>query len=87
VATVFVPSQMRDLTGGVDRIEVPAGTLRQLLAAMEATHPQLTARLWDGESLLPGLSVSIDGAFSSRGLLAKVGPASEVHFLPAIGGG
>jgi hypothetical protein len=33
------------------------------------------------------VAVSIDGAFTNRGLLAQVGAESEIHFLPAIGGG
>lgn len=32
-------------------------------------------------------SVSVDGVAGEMGLLARVGPDSEVHFLPAIAGG
>jgi molybdopterin synthase sulfur carrier subunit len=85
--TVFIPVQLRALAGSQDRLLVEGATLRQLLNALARSHPELAARLWDGEALQPGLAATIDGAFASRGLLAKVGPASEVHFLPAIGGG
>ena len=78
---------MRDLTGGVEKFDLPAANLRQLLVAIAAAEPDWAEQLWDGEAIRPGLAVSIDGAFSSRGLLAKLGPASEIHFLPAIGGG
>jgi len=78
---------MRDLSGGVERIEVTGGNLRQVISEIEIQHPALAARLHDGDALAPGLAVSIDGTFASRGLLAKVTPTSEVHFLPAIGGG
>lgn len=84
---VFIPPQMRDLTGGVDRLRIEAATLRQVIARLDERFPGLGARLCDGDALAGGLAVSIDGAFASRGLLAKVGPDSEVHFLPAIGGG
>ena len=35
----------------------------------------------------PNISVAIDGEVSALGLLDKVGENSEVHFIPAIGGG
>jgi sulfur-carrier protein len=87
MATIYVPAQLRELTGGVDRFEVSGGTLRQVLAELAVHQPRLVERLSSGDALTTGLAVSIDGAFSSRGLSAKVGPDSEVHFLPAIGGG
>jgi hypothetical protein len=46
----------------------------------------LYARVVAGERIAPGLAVSIDGSMTSR-LLAAVQPHSEIHFLPAIGGG
>ena len=33
------------------------------------------------------ISVAIDGEITPLGMLEKVGENSEVHFLPAIGGG
>ncbi|HUY35921.1 MAG TPA: MoaD/ThiS family protein [Pirellulales bacterium] len=87
MATVFIPAQLRSFTGGADRVEVAGMNLRQVIAALDATHPGLAERLTRDDALAPGLAVSIDGAFSNRGLLAKVGPESEIHFMPAIGGG
>lgn len=87
MATVFIPNMLRELTAGVERVEVEGATLRQVIAALESAYPALVGRLRMEDGITPGLAVSIDGAFSSRGLLAKVGPTSEVHFLPAIGGG
>lgn len=87
MAIVHIPTQLRTLTGGVERLEVSGTTLRQVIAALDAAHPGLGARLCQNEGLSPALAVSIDGSFTNRGLLAKVGPSSEIHFLPAIGGG
>lgn len=87
MAVVFIPAQMRNLSGGVDRVELAADSVRQVIRALDERFPGLGARLRDGDSLAPGLAVSIDGAFSAKGLYAPIGPASEVHFLPAIGGG
>ena len=40
-----------------------------------------------GIDLLPGIAVIIDGETSQLGLLERVEENSEVHFLPALGGG
>ena len=85
--TVFVPPLMRTLTNGAEQVEVPGTTVRQVLDALDALHPGVKARLCLGDELLPGMAVAVDGNLSSRGLRQKVQPASEVHFLPAIGGG
>ncbi|MGE0605728.1 MAG: MoaD/ThiS family protein [Pirellulales bacterium] len=85
--TIHIPPQMRDLTGGLAHIAVTGETLRQVLRALEDLHPGIAARLVVEDRIAPGLAVSIDGVVTSRGLLAKVGPASEIHILPAIGGG
>ena len=36
---------------------------------------------------MPGMAVIVDGETGNVGLLEKVKEDSEVHFLPAIGGG
>jgi len=87
VPTVFIPPQMRDLTRGRDRIDVAGETLRQVIAALEAQCPGIAGRLLAEGRIAPGLAVSIDGAVTSRGLLARVEPTSEIHIIPAIGGG
>jgi molybdopterin synthase sulfur carrier subunit len=87
MAKVFIPAQWRDLTGGLTEVDVEGSTLRQIVAGLENRFPGVSARLCDDGAIAGGLAVSIDGAVTSRGLLAPVEPASEVHFLPAIGGG
>jgi molybdopterin synthase sulfur carrier subunit len=78
---------MRSLTGGADQVEVQGRTVREVVDALEAKFPGLKARLCRGDELAPSLQVSIDSLMSTQGLRAKVSPESEVHFLPAIGGG
>ena len=85
--TLFIPHQLRDLTGGRDQLSIPEGTLRQALRSLEAEYPQFVAQVRVEDGLAPGLAASIDGNFAARGLLAKIGPTSEVHLLPAVGGG
>jgi len=84
---IFIPAQLRDLTAGVAEIEVDGSTVREIVAALEQRFPGIRERLCRGNDLSPALQVSIDGAFSRRGLEARVQPESEVHFLPVFGGG
>ena len=87
MATVFVPSLMRKLTDDKDTLEVPGATVREVINNLEAEYPGTKERLVDKFKLKSNISVAVDGEISPMGLLAKVGEQSEVHFLPAIGGG
>ena len=84
---VFIPAQLRGLTRGESQIELPAGSVREVVEELEARFLGMKERLCQGDELAPGLQLSIDHVMSSRGLRAKVSPRSEVHFLPAFGGG
>ena len=37
--------------------------------------------------MLPGIAIIVDGISGGMGMLEQVMENSEVHFLPAIGGG
>jgi molybdopterin synthase sulfur carrier subunit len=84
---VFIPPTLRPVTAGQSELEVPGGTVRQIVDSLNDSFPGVRERLCDADDLKPGLSVAIDGDISTLGLLAKVQPDSEIHFLPAIGGG
>jgi sulfur-carrier protein len=84
---VFIPVQLRDLTGGDAEVEATGETVRAVVADLDARFPGIVGRLCKGGELSPALQVSIDGTLSRRGLDARVQPASEVHFLPVFGGG
>jgi molybdopterin synthase sulfur carrier subunit len=80
---------MLPLTQGQQRVLVEGHTVRQILNNLEKQFPGTKARLYDEEEddLLPGVAVIVDGDASQMGLLERVQEDSEVHFLPAIGGG
>jgi sulfur-carrier protein len=58
-----------------------------LIDALEQIYPGIKARLCAADGLRPGIAVVVDGEVARLGMLQQIGPASEVHFLPAIGGG
>ena len=87
MAKVYIPAMWRDLAGAVTQVDVPGGSLAEIMTALDARFPGMAERIAEGDSIAAGLAVSVDGAIVSRGLLAPVEPTSEIHFLPAIGGG
>ncbi len=84
---VFIPPLLRDVTGDTDEVNVSGASVRQIVAALEAQFPGVRERLCIEDALRPGLSVAVNGVVSSLGLMQKVPDGSEVHFLPAVGGG
>lgn len=87
MATVWIPSLLRDLCGGDRVIEVPGRTVRQVIDALDARCPGMRDRLLADGELRPDLAVSVDGETTQIGLLQSVGENSEIHLLPALGGG
>jgi molybdopterin synthase sulfur carrier subunit len=61
--------------------------VRDVIDALERLYPGVKARLCDGESLRSGMVVVVDTEAARLGLGQPVGEGSEVHFVPAIGGG
>ncbi|MFN2130985.1 MAG: MoaD/ThiS family protein [Anaerolineae bacterium] len=86
MARVWIPSLMRDLTGGRDVIAVEGKTVGALIDALERRYPGVRSRLCREGKLDPGLSAHVDGR-TARGLHEPVTEESEVQFLPAIAGG
>lgn len=85
--TVFVPPQLKTLTGGVEKLELDGGNVRSVIAALDVRFAGVRDRLCQDDELRPGLSVSVNGRVSSLGLFQQLQPQDEVHFIPAIGGG
>ena len=84
---VFIPPLMQSLTNGEQQVDASGSSVRQVIDDLESRFPGIRGRLCDGDDLKPGLTVAIDENISNLGLLQKVADDSEVHFLPAIGGG
>jgi len=80
---------MQLLTGGHKTLRVEGASVKQLINNLEKEYPGIRSLLCDeeGVDLLPGIAVIIDGETSQLGLLERVSEDSEIHFLPALGGG
>lgn len=84
---VFIPASLRSLADGQRVVELEGGTVRDVVLQLESLYPGLTGRLREGDSLRPGLAVSIDSGISNLGLRQTLLPGCEVHFIPTVGGG
>ena len=94
MATIVIPSLMRDLTGGQAKVNVPGRTVAQVIDALDALYPGAKARLCNGDERLENgarldhtIAVVVDGKVVRLGLRAPVKAESEIRFMPAIEGG
>jgi molybdopterin synthase sulfur carrier subunit len=87
MAVVWIPAQLRSLTGGQETVRVAGVRVGQVIEELEGRYPGVKARLCAGEALRSGIAVVVDTEVARLGLSHPVGPDSEVHFLPAISGG
>ncbi len=81
MATVVFSRGQQEHTGGAARVEVAPGTVRDVIRELVQRFPALERHL-DA-----GVAVSIDGEIIQEPLLERLGPRSEVHFMPPLSGG
>ena len=84
---VWIPALHRDLTGGVETVTISGDTLQELVDNLDAEYPGIKDRLCDEDRIRPHISVAINGEVVHRGLRQRIQQPSEIHFVPAIGGG
>lgn len=87
MATVWIPSLIRDLTGGKESVTAPGKTVGQVIAAMDDAYPGIKGRLCQGDRLDPAIVAYVDGRIARLGLSETVEAQSEIHFLPVVAGG
>ncbi len=78
---------MQNLTDGKHRVQIEGSTVRQIVNNLDVAFPGMKERLVEKNQIKSNISVAVDGVVSPIGMLEKVEENSEVHFLPAIGGG
>ena len=78
---------MQRISGGREQVQVAGATIRQVVNNLERECPGIKEHLCIEEEIMPGIAVIVDGEVTTLGMLEPVGEDSEVHFLPAIGGG
>ena len=87
MAKIFIPTMLQSLTAGVKQVDLDARNVRQIIERLEELYPGMKDRLVEDGEIRPNLAIAIDGDVAIMGMLEKVEEKSEVHFVPAIGGG
>ena len=88
--TVRIPTQLRTLTGGSNRVEVEATTVGQAVSALEAAHPGFEARLLDDQGAVRryvNLFVDDEDIRFAEGLATPVRDGQTISVVPAVAGG
>ncbi|MBI4340110.1 MAG: MoaD/ThiS family protein [Chloroflexi bacterium] len=87
MAKVWLYASLGKLVGVKGPLAVSGDTIGDLIDGLESAHPGMKDVLSYEGGIMPGLAVVVDGETGNLGLLERVREDSEVHFLPAIGGG
>jgi sulfur-carrier protein len=85
--TVFIPSLLRKYTNGQESLIVPGRTVGEVVRNLDKQFPGFRNQIVENDDLKSSLAVSVDGDMAVGGLLEPVRESSEIHFVPAIGGG
>jgi molybdopterin synthase sulfur carrier subunit len=88
--TVRIPTTLRPLAGGASTAEVAAGSLLDVISALDAVHPGFHDRLLDEEGNLRrfvNVFVDDDDVRYLDGLKTDVPDGQTVSIIPAVAGG
>ena len=87
---VRIPTPLRRLTGGQDKVPVEGDTLSAVVASLEEQFPGIRARLCDDEGNLRNfVNVYVNGEDVRflDGLDTATNAGDEVSVVPAVAGG
>jgi MoaD family protein len=87
---IHVPAMLRDCCGGARELELPASSVRAVLAQIQERHSQLYRSICDETGTVRrhvNLFVNADHIRDLQGLDSPLGPGDEVSILPAVSGG
>ena len=78
---VFLGSNLKNLTNGVEELEVEATSVKSLIADLDRQFPGIA------EALDSGFALAIDGEVVANPGYEKLRDVSEVRFLSPLKGG
>ena len=87
---VRIPTILRSYTGGAAEVTAADGTLREVIAGLDATYPGLGGRIIDdGGNLRRFVNVYVgdEDVRFAQGLDTRVPPGERVSVIPAVAGG
>jgi len=88
--SVRIPTILRSYTGGAREVGAEAGTLREIIAGLDAEFPGIGGRLLDDTGKLRrfvNVYVGDEDVRLAQGLDTPVLPGTQVSVIPAVAGG
>ncbi|HPB44813.1 MAG: MoaD/ThiS family protein [Microthrixaceae bacterium] len=88
--TVRIPTTLRTLTGGANKVSVDGSTVAEVLANLDAAHPGFATRILDEDGNIArfvNVFVSDDDVRFMDGVNTEVPDGGEVSIIPAVAGG
>ncbi len=87
--TIRVPTTLRTLTAGESEVEVEAGTVANVLKALDQKHPGFSERLLEDGELRRFVNVFVadDDVRFMEGLDTEVSDGQTLSIVPAVAGG
>jgi molybdopterin converting factor small subunit len=87
--TVKIPASLRNLAGGADQVEVPAGRVAEVVENLGSAYPGLGERLVEDGRLRRFVNVFVgeEDVRFLQGMETDVAEGQVVTILPAVSGG
>jgi sulfur-carrier protein len=88
--SVRIPTILRSFTGGAAQVSAQTGTLREVIAGLDAAYPGLGGRILDDEGQLRrfiNVYVGDQDVRFAQGLDTPVPAGGQVSVIPAVAGG
>jgi sulfur-carrier protein len=89
-ASVRIPTILRSYTSGAAEVAIDEGTLREVLAGLDASYPGLGSRILDESGKLRrfvNVYVGDEDVRLAQGLDTEVPAGGQVSVIPAVAGG
>ena len=88
--TVRIPTPLRRMTGGADKVELDVVDLSQMIDRLESDYPGFKERLLDEEGELRyfvNIYVNGEDIRFDQGLRTSIKSGDEISIVPAVAGG
>ncbi|HEX9540805.1 MAG TPA: MoaD/ThiS family protein [Streptosporangiaceae bacterium] len=88
--SVRIPTILRTFTGGAAEVTATAGTLREVIAGLDAAYPGIAGRIVDDTGKLRrfvNVYVGEEDVRFAQGLDTPVPAGTHVSVIPAVAGG
>ena len=88
--TVRIPTPLRRVTDGQDKVDTEGATLAQIIDSMESQYPGIKERLCDEDGNLRNfVNVYVNGEDVRflEGIDSATGDGDEISIVPAVAGG